>query len=170
MASSVPLAVVRSTTSSVVQACELEVRHVFGLKVLALAAVLVLAFAAGYASAQNPTLKTVMHDKLVNAQQLLGAVVTADYAAIDRGTNALSRISETEIATWRVGASPEYRKQAMSFVRSVQGLRDAAAKHDIEAVLAEYTALVSSCTRCHAHVRSLRTVSFEASLSARRRS
>ena len=142
----------------------------FRLKVLALAAILVLAFAAGYSSAQNPTLKTVMRDKLVNTQQLLEAVVTADYAAIDRGTNALSRISETEIATWQVGASPEYRKQAMSFVRSVQGIDDAAAKHDIDAVLAEYTALVSSCTRCHAHIRSLRTVSFEASLSAKRRS
>ncbi len=142
----------------------------FRLKVLAIAAIIVLAFAVGYSSAQNPTLKTVMHDKLMNAQGLLKAVVTADYAAIDRGTNALSRITETEIMTWQVGASPEYRKQAMLFIRSVQGIHDAAANRDIEAVLAEYTALVSSCTRCHAHVRSLRTVSFEASLSAKRRS
>ena len=142
----------------------------FRLKILALAAILMLAFAAGYSSAQNPTLKTVMREKLVNAQQLLEAVVTADYAAIDRSANALSRITETEIATWQVGASPEYRKQAMSFVRSVQGIHDAAARRDIEAALAEYTALVSSCTRCHAHIRSLRTVSFESSLPAKRQS
>jgi hypothetical protein len=37
---------------------------------------------------------------------------------------------------------PEYRKQAMSFVRAVQGLREAAAKRDIDAALAEYTELV----------------------------
>jgi hypothetical protein len=142
----------------------------FRVKVLALAVILLLAFAAGYSSAQNPTLKTVMHEKLANAQGLLEAVVTADYAAIDRGTNALSQISETEIATWQVGASPEYRKQAMSFVRSVQGLHDAAAKRDIDAALSEYTTLISSCTRCHAHVRSMRTVSVEAFLAAKRRS
>jgi hypothetical protein len=142
----------------------------FRLKLLALAAILLLAFAAGYSSAQNPTLETVMHDKLVNAQQLLEALVAADYAAIDRGANALSQISETEIATWQVGASPEYRMQAMSFVRSVQGLHDAAANRDIDAALAEYTALVSSCTRCHAHIRRSQTVSFEPSFSTKRRS
>jgi cytochrome c556 len=142
----------------------------FRLKVLALAAILVLAFAAGYSSAQNPTLKTAMRDKLVNAQPLLEAVVRADYAAIDRAANALSRISETEIASWQVGAPPEYRKQAMAFVGSVQGLHDAAAKRDINAALAEYTALVSSCTRCHAYVRSSRVVSFEAPPSAKRKS
>jgi hypothetical protein len=141
----------------------------FRLTVLALAAILLLGFAAEYSSAQNPTLKTAMRDKLVNAQRLLEAVVRADYAAIDRGATALSRISETEIATWRVGASTEYRNQAMSFVRSVQGLHDAAAKRDIDAALAEYTALVSSCTRCHAHVRS-QTVSVETPLSTKRRS
>jgi hypothetical protein len=113
-------------------------------------------------TAQNPTLKTAMRDKLVNAQGLLEAVVAADYIAIDRGVNALSRITETEIASWQVGAPPEYRKQAMSFVRAVQGLHEAAAKRDIDAALTEYTALVSSCTRCHAHVRSARVVSFEA--------
>jgi cytochrome c556 len=141
------------------------------LKVLTLAAaILVFTFAAGYSSAQNPTLKTAMREKLANTQRLLEAVVTADYAAIDRGVAALGRISETEIASWQVGASPEYRKQAMSFVRSVQGLHDAAAKRDIDAALAEYTALVSSCTRCHAYVRSSRVVSFEAPPSAKRKS
>lgn len=132
------------------------------VKVLALTAVLVFAFAAGYSSAQNPTLHTAMRIKLQNAQPLLQAVVTADFAAIGRSADALNRISETEIASWQVNAQPEYRKQAMSFVLAVQGLRDAAAKRDIDAALAEYTALVSSCTRCHAHVRRSRVVSFEA--------
>jgi cytochrome c556 len=103
-----------------------------------------------------------MQDKLLNAQRLLGAVVAADYPAMNRSVDALSRISETEIASWQVGAAPEYRKQAMSFVGAVQGLHEAAAQRDIEAALRQYTALVSSCTRCHAYVRSARKVSFEA--------
>ena len=129
------------------------------LAVSALATILVLA--AGHSSAQNPTLRTAMHNKLVNTQRLLEAVVTADYPAIGRSVDALSQISETEIASWQVGAQPEYSKQAMQFVSSVQALHEAATSKDLDAVLTGYTALVSSCTRCHAHVRRMRTVSFE---------
>ena len=118
----------------------------FRFRLMALAVVLLLTFTAGYSSAQNPTLKTAMREKLANARPLLEAVVTADYTAIGRSANALNRISETEIATWQVGAGPEYRKQAMSFVLAVQGLRDAAAKRDLDSALAEYSALVASCT------------------------
>ncbi len=131
----------------------------FRLKVLALGIMVTLA--TGHSSAQNPTLKTAMRDKLVNSQGLLQAMVTADYAAIGRLTNALSRISETEIASWQVGAQPEYRAQAMQFISSVEGLRQAAATRDLDGTLTEYTALVSSCTRCHAHVRTSRLALFE---------
>ena len=129
------------------------------LTVLALGATLLLA--AGHLSAQNPTLRTAMRNKLVNTQRLLEGVVTADYPAIGRSVDALSQISETEIASWQVGAQPEYRKQAVQFVSSVQALHEAAATNDLDAVLAGYTALVSSCTRCHAHMRRMRTVPFE---------
>jgi hypothetical protein len=131
------------------------------LRLTALALATILVLAAGHSSAQNPTLKTAMHNKLVTTQRLLEAVVTADYSAIGRSVDALSQISETEIASWQVGAQPEYRKQAMQFVSSVQALHEAAASKDLDAVLTGYTALVSSCTRCHAHVRRMRTVSFE---------
>ena len=129
---------------------------------LALLAAFVFASTAGYSSAQNPTLKTAMRTKLLSAQPLLKAVVAADFVAIGKSADALNRISETEIASWQVNPQPEYTKQAMSFLLAVQGLRDAAAKRDIDAALAEYTDLVSSCTRCHAHVRRSRVVSFEA--------
>ena len=130
-------------------------------RLTALALLTMFLLAAGHSSAQNPTLKTAMRDKLVNSQALLRAVVTADYPTIIRSTDALSRISVTEIASWQVGAQPEYRNQAMQFVSAVQGLRHAAASKDIDAALTAYTALVSSCTRCHAHVRTARTISFE---------
>jgi hypothetical protein len=134
----------------------------FRLNALMLASALLIA--SGYSSsAQNPTLKTAMRGKLVNAQALLEAVVTADYAAIGHAADALSRISETEIASWQARPEPEYMKQATSFLLSVQGLRAAAAERDIHGALAEYTALVSSCTRCHTNVRSSRVVSFQES-------
>jgi cytochrome c556 len=88
-------------------------------------------------------------------------MATADYPVVARSADALSQITETEIVSWQVGAQPEYRKQAMQFVSSAQALHKAAATKDLDAVLTAYTALVSSCTRCHVHVRRMRTVSFE---------
>jgi hypothetical protein len=131
------------------------------VRLLSLAAVLGFASAAVHSSAQNPTLKTAMRTKLLNAQPLLEAVVTADFVAIGRSADALNRISETEIVSWQANPQPEYRRQAMSFVLAVRGLREAAAKRDIDAALTGYTELVSSCIRCHAHVRRSRVVSFE---------
>jgi hypothetical protein len=126
-----------------------------------LALMLTLALAPARLSAQNPTLKSAMRDKLVNAGRVLDGLVAGDYAAIGRSADALNRISETEIASWQVGAQPEYRRQAMSFLLSVQALREAAAARDIDAAFKEYTAMVSSCVRCHANVRKSRVISFE---------
>jgi hypothetical protein len=63
--------------------------------------------------------------------------------------------------SWRLAVQPEYAKQATLFVLSVRGLRDAVANRNLDAAVHEYTALVSSCARCHARVRRSRTVSHE---------
>jgi cytochrome c556 len=112
-------------------------------------------------SAQNPTLKSAMRDKVTSTRGLLEAVVAADYAAIGRTADALSRISETEIVSWQSAVQTEYLKQANQFVLSVRDLREASMRRDLEGVLAAYTTLAASCTRCHAHVRRSRTVSFD---------
>ena len=109
-------------------------------------------------SAQIP-LKTAMHEKLANAQQLMRAVITGDYAAVERYSRSLGRISETEIGSWQARANPDYTRNAEFFLLSVKGLRDAAAKHDRNAANEEYLNLLSSCVHCHAYVRDLRMVS-----------
>lgn len=115
----------------------------------------------GQAPAQIPTVKTLMRAKLLNSQRLLESLVAADYAAIRRDADALSQITEKEIVSWQMGVQPEYAKQATFFVLSVRGLQEAAASRNIDAAIHEYTTLVSSCTRCHAHVRRARTVRYE---------
>jgi hypothetical protein len=116
---------------------------------------------SGQATAQNPTMKTIMRTKLVTTQRLLESLVTADYAAIRRDAETLSRITDKEIISWQLGVQPEYAKQATFFVLSVRGLQDAAASRNIDAAIHEYTTLISSCTRCHAHVRRIKTVGYE---------
>jgi hypothetical protein len=112
----------------------------------------------GHAAAQNPTLKTLMHAKLLNTQRLFESLVTADYAGLKRDADALSRITEKEIVSWQMGVQAEYAKQATFFVLSVRGLQEAAANRNIDAALHEYTTLTSSCVHCHAHVRRIKTV------------
>jgi hypothetical protein len=107
----------------------------------------------GAARASQPgRLKDVMQTKLTSTRALLEPVVRADFAAVRREVEALSWISEREIASWQDAAEPEYTQQAELFLLSVNELRDAAVKRDIGAVASEYTALVSSCVHCHAYV------------------
>jgi hypothetical protein len=128
-------------------------------RILGLAVALLIT--SGQTSAQNPTMKSIMREKLTRSQQLLEAVVGADFAAIGRSADALSRITETEIVSWQLAAQPEYAKQATFFVLSVRGLQEAASSRNLDKAIFEYTTLVASCARCHAHARRLKTVSFE---------
>jgi hypothetical protein len=120
---------------------------------------LVLLFASGHTSAQNPTLKSAMRDKLGHTHRLLEAIVAEDYVKMGRAADGLARISETEIASWQSNPSTLYMKQATSFLLAVQGLREAVEKKSLDAAAADYTNLISSCTHCHAYVRHYRTVS-----------
>ena len=122
---------------------------------------LLLLLAPRHAPAQTPSLKTLMRAKLANTQRLLESLATADYAAIQRDADALSRITEKEIVSWQMGVQPEYAKQATFFVLSVRGLQEAAASRNIDAALHEYTTLISSCIHCHAHVRLVKSIAYE---------
>jgi hypothetical protein len=123
-----------------------------------------LLLAPGPVPAQNPTLKTLMRAKLLTTQRLLESLAAADYAGIQRDADTLSRISEKEIVSWQLGVQAEYAKQATFFVLSVRGLQEAAANRNLDAALHEYTALTSSCVHCHAHVRRVKTVTYDPSV------
>ena len=120
---------------------------VFGLVLLAMAA---------KPASGDVRMQAIMRSKLANTQSLLKAIVTADYKEIDRSALALSRISEMEIVSWQNPPKPDYTAQAMLFMSSVDGLREAARRRDLEAVGAEYSALVSTCIHCHTYVRDAR--------------
>lgn len=94
-----------------------------------------------------------MHAKLVNAKELLEALVMGDFVEIDRRAQLLSRITDVEIASWQAVARPDYTRMASLFLLSVDGLRTAAADRNLEDALIEYTTMIAACTRCHTYVR-----------------
>ena len=115
-----------------------------------------LAMAATQRSTGNAQMQAIMRSKLANTQSMLKAIVTSDYAEIDRAGLALSRISEMEVVSWQNPPKPDYTAQAMLFLSSVEGLRDAARRRDLAAVGAEYSSLVATCIHCHTYVRDSR--------------
>jgi hypothetical protein len=120
--------------------------------------VLLIAVSALPASGDT-RMQTIMRTKLSNTQALLKAIVTTDYKEIDRAASALGRINEMEIVSWQNPPRREYVEQAMLFMSSVDDLRAASQRHDIEGVGAAYSTLVTTCVHCHTYVRDARSAS-----------
>ena len=128
-------------------------RQLFGTTI-----VLALALGGPDSSAQSPNLRSIMREKLTNAQQLLEGVVTANFTIVDKSADRLAQISYTEVASWQSNAEPEYLKQASAFVKAVQGIRKASADRNSGALADEYSNLVNACVSCHSYVRHMKPI------------
>ena len=126
---------------------------------LALLGVVLLVAVSARPASGDARMQEIMRTKLSNTQALLKAIVTTDYKEIDRAAAALNRISEMEIVSWQNPPKPEYTKQAMLFMSSVDDLRQAAQRHDIEQAGNAYSALITTCVHYHAYVRDARRAS-----------
>ncbi len=109
------------------------------------------------ALAQTSQTRQVMREKLVRSSQLLAALVTSNWAALDRESRALEAV--TARPGWDVLRSPEYGKQTSAFQLSVQALEEAAGRRDQREALSAYNALIASCVECHRFVARARVAS-----------
>jgi hypothetical protein len=116
---------------------------------------LALAFAAASAvcasADQTPALNKVMRAKLGHSQAILAAVVTSDWAALDRESRALA-LAVRDPAWTAALTEPEYIKQSDAFSRALQDLIEASARRDLEAAGTAHIMLTTSCVRCHLHM------------------
>jgi hypothetical protein len=101
-------------------------------------------------SAQTTALNRVMRQKLEQSQGMLAAVVTSNWADLERRSEALIRI--TNDPAWMVLNAPEYARQSQAFVRASQDLVDAAKRRDLDAAPLAYASLTLSCVQCHRYV------------------
>jgi len=102
------------------------------------------------AQAQTTALNRVMRQKLADAQGVLAAVVTSNWAELERRSKALA--AATDDAAWMVLKTPEYTRQSEAFVRAANDLVDAAARRDQEASPLAYVTLTMRCVQCHRYV------------------
>jgi hypothetical protein len=116
--------------------------------------ILMAALGGSGASTQTVQLKRVMQVKLEHAQRLLGDVMVDNWAALQRDTEALQRI--TRDPAWAVLTSPEYVRHTLTFVRATEDLADAAKRRDLEATPLAYVSVTLSCVQCHRYVARMR--------------
>jgi cytochrome c556 len=100
--------------------------------------------------------KQVMQRKLDASQQLLAALVTSDWVALDRRSRALK--AQTADPGWDQMRLPEFQKHTAAFVQVTDALIEAAGRRDQREALAAYNGLVTSCVECHRHVSRARIV------------
>ena len=107
--------------------------------------------------AQSAAVKGLMRQKLDHSQAILAAVVTSNWAELQRRSEAIIKI--TNDPAWSVMKTPEYASQSQAFVRSVQEIVDAAKRHDLDEAPVAYMSMTLRCVQCHRYVARMRTAS-----------
>jgi hypothetical protein len=102
------------------------------------------------AAAQSQQTQRLMRQKLAESQQLLAALVTSDWKALDAHSRALQAL--TNQPGWDPLRLPEYHTQTTAFQKAIQALTDSVGQRDQRTSLAAYNGLVSSCVECHRYV------------------
>jgi hypothetical protein len=109
------------------------------------------ALSIGASADQGAQLNKVMRAKLGHSQAILGAVVTSNWAVLDRESRALA-LAVRDPAWGAALTEPEYLRQSDAFTRALQDLIEASAKRNLESAADAHIALTASCVRCHLHM------------------
>jgi hypothetical protein len=81
---------------------------------------------------QAPQLSKVMRAKLGHSQAILAAVITSDWALLERESRALA-LAVRDPAWGAALTEPEYLRQSDAFARALQDLIEVSARRDLEA-------------------------------------
>ena len=117
----------------------------------AVAAGFVFAIGLTASADQGTRLSGIMREKLVHSQAILGAVVTSNWAVLDRESRALA-VATRDPAWLAALTEPEYLRQSDTFSRALQDLIEASAKRNLELAGDAQISLTASCVRCHVHM------------------
>lgn len=119
-----------------------------------LGVLLLVAMSGGLAFGQTPGTGRVMREKLGHSQKILEAILTSNFALLDRESAALAKA--TESPAWTVLKGPEYMKQSEAFLKALRELSAAAKERDLDAAVERYNALTTTCFACHRRMKDKR--------------
>jgi hypothetical protein len=113
----------------------------------ALAAALAIAIAQSAVSTEAPQVRGLMQQKREHSREILAAVVTSDWMALERHTVALLRL--TQDPAWAPLRSPRFAAYSGAFLKATEELLDAARRRDRVAAPRAYMSLTMTCVNCH---------------------
>jgi cytochrome c556 len=105
-------------------------------------------------AAQTPSTGRVMREKLGHSQRILEAILSSNFALLERESEALAKA--TEAPAWDVLKGREYLKQSEAFLKALRELTNAAKEHDLDTAALRFNALTTSCFACHRHMKDRR--------------
>jgi hypothetical protein len=134
----------------------------------ALGACAIVGLTIGASADQAPSrLSRVMKAKLAHSQAILGAVVTSNWAVLDKESRALAQVVRDP--AWGFALTePEYLRQSDAFSRALQDLIETSAKRNLESAADAQIALTASCVRCHLHMTRRRVANLGSTAPASR--
>jgi hypothetical protein len=119
--------------------------------VIGICVIVALSIGTSADQAPAPQLNKIMRTKLAHSQAILGALVTSNWAVLDKESRALALVVRDP--AWGFALTePEYLRQSDAFSRALQDLIQAGAKRNLESAGVAYVALTATCVRCHLHM------------------
>ena len=95
--------------------------------------------------------KAEMRDHLAAVQEIVAALATDDYPAIEKAAARIGSSEQTgQMCTHMGAAASDFTEQALAFHRTADGIAAAARERDRTRVLAELGTTMQACTSCHA--------------------
>jgi hypothetical protein len=113
-----------------------------------------IVMSASTAPAQTPGTARVMRQKLAHSQKILEAILTSDFALLDRESAALEKV--TQLPAWTALRGPEYLRQSEAFLKVLGELRASAKGRDLDAAAQQYNTLTTTCFACHRYMKDRR--------------
>lgn len=111
--------------------------------------------AAGSAQRGQPVpLPQLMRVKLEHAEGILRALVTEDFAALERHAAQMGDLAKQP--EWGVLKTPEYLRHSADFLSAADALAASARARDLNGATLDYARLTIQCVQCHRHVRGVR--------------
>jgi cytochrome c556 len=94
--------------------------------------------------------KRMMRDHLGAVQEIVTALATDDFVAVQRAAARLGFSEEVGRMCTRIGAaSPAFTQQALAFHHTADGIAAAARERSRRRVLAELSTTLKACRACH---------------------
>jgi cytochrome c556 len=95
--------------------------------------------------------KSLMRDHLSAVQEIVTALASDDFAAVERAASRLGYTEEVGRMCRHLGtASPAFTQQALAFHHTADGVAAAARAQSRQRVLAELSTTLQACRACHA--------------------